>query len=280
MFPTLLAIGPIHISSFLVFIIFAWLVFSFLFWRELRNQAVTEEHIYNLMFYGTLAAFVGARLGFVLSHWQLFAGNLWIRIFTLWIEPGFSFYGGFLAGGAVMLMMSRMFSIRRSLFLDAFTTGFSSAFTWGAFAAFLEGSSIGKHTTGVFGISLPGQGSRVHPVALYEMGAVFFLLLLLYVVRRYRKQTLGKPGLTALWFFFFFSISMFGLEFLKESPVYFSRLTLNQWICIGIYGEAVGGLITWGGGKEWVKTYVPIMYKKVFQKVGGIYAKFSRRNTR
>lgn len=279
MFPTLLSIGPIHFSSFWIFISVAWVVFSFLFWRELRNQAVPEDHIYHLMFYGTCAAFVGARLGFVLSHWHLFSGNLWIRIFTLWIQPGFSFYGGLLAGGAVMLTMSRMFSIRRSLFLDAFTTGFSSAFTWGALAAFLEGSSIGKGSTGLFGIVLPNQQLRVHPVALYEMGAVFSILLLIYLVRRYRRQALEKPGLTALWFFFFFSILMFSLEFLKEGPVYFSRLTLNQWICIGIFGEAAGGLITWGGGKEWIKTFVPIVYKKVFQKVGGIYAQFSRRNT-
>ncbi|KKS89156.1 MAG: Prolipoprotein diacylglyceryl transferase [Candidatus Gottesmanbacteria bacterium GW2011_GWA2_44_17] len=261
----------------MVFSILAWMVFSFLFWRQLRNQAVTEEHIYQLMFYGTIAACIGARLGFVSTHWQLFAGNLWIRIFTLWIQPGLSFYGGFLGGGAVMLAMSRQFHIPRSLFLDAFTTGFSSAFTWGAMAAFLDGSVVGKNTALPFGVRIAGYDGMRHPVALYEMCAVFIILLLLYLVRRVRKTSLGKAGLHALWFFFFFSIAMFCLEFMKESRVYFSGLTFNQWVCIGIFGEAVGGLITWGGGKEFLKLYIPKAYTYVRMNIGGLYAKFSKR---
>jgi len=280
MFPTLFSIGPIHISSFVVFIFLSWMVFSFLFWRQLRNQAIAEEHIYQLMFYGTIAAIIGSRLGFVVTHWHLFEGNLWIRIFTIWIQPGYSFYGGFLAWGAVMLTMSRTFSIRRSLFLDAFTIGFSSAFTWGALAAFLDGSIIGKSTTFVLGIKMPGKDGMVHPVALYEMFAVFVILLLLLGVRRFHKTTLEKSGLYALWFFFFFSLAMFSLEFITESPVYFSGLNLNQWVCIGIFGEAAGGLITWGGGKKLVKKYIPIVYKQVLVMLGGLYAKFPGRNTR
>jgi len=279
MYPTLLSLGPIHISSFWIFIILAWAVFSFLFWRQLRNQAIQEEYIYQLMFYGSIAAFIGSRLGFVLSHWQLFAGIYWIRIFTIWIQPGFSFYGGFLGSGAVMLAMSRTFLIRRSLFLDAFTIGFSSAFTWGALGAFLDGSIVGKSTTFLLGIRMPGKEGFVHPVALYEMFSVFLILLVLYGVRRYRTISLARSGLYALWFFFLFSSTMFALEFLKENPVYFSGLSLNQWVCIGIFGEAVGGLITWGGGKEFLKTYIPILYKQVVHVLGGIYAKISRRNS-
>jgi len=231
------------------------------------------------MFYGTAAAFVGSRLGFVMTHWYLFEGNLLIRIFTIWIQPGFSFYGGFLAGGAVMLAMSRTFLIRRSLFLDAFTIGFSSAFPWGVIAAFLDGSIIGKSTSFVLGIRMPGRQGLVHPVALYEMFAVFVILLILYLVRQYRKTSLERSGLYALWFFFLFSLMMFSLEFITESPVYFSGLNINQWVCIGIFGEAAGGLITWGGGKEFIKTHVPIMYKKCVDLLGGMYAKISRRNS-
>lgn len=279
MYPTLLSIGPFHISSFLVFIAVSWVVFSFLFWRELRNQAITEEHIYQLMFYGTLAAFIGARLGFVATHWELFSGNLWIRIFTLWIQPGLSFYGGFLGGGAVMLAMSRQFAIRRSLFLDAFTIGFSSAFTWGALAAFLDGSIIGKTTTLPVGIGIKGYDGVRHPVALYEMFAVFLILVVLYAVRRFKKNSLGRIGLYALWFFFFFALFMFCLEFITESHVYFSGLTFNQWVCIGILGEATGGLITWGGGKEFLKATSAKVYKSMSGKIGGMYAKFPKRHT-
>ena len=280
MYPTLLAIGPLRISSFLVFLIIAWAVFSFLFWRQLRNQAIREEYIYHLMFYGTLAAFIGARVGFVVTHWYLFSGSLWIRIFTLWIQPGLSFYGGFLAGGAVMLVMGRQFLIPRSLFLDAFTIGFSSAFTWGALAALLDGLVVGKQTNLPIGVGMIGYEGPRHPVLLYQMGAVFLILLLLSRIRRIRKTTLQRSGLYALWFFFFFSIAMFFLEFLVESHVYFMGLTYNQWVCIGIFAESAGALITWGGGKELLKTYIPIMYKSVRGFIGGVYAKFPRRTVK
>jgi len=279
MFPTLLSIGPLYISSFLVFITISWVVFSFLFWRELRNQAIPEEQIYQLMFYGTIAAFIGARLGFVVTHWYLFEGSLWIRMFTLWIVPGLSFYGAFLGSGATMLLLSRQFLIPRSLFLDAFTIGFSSSFPWGALAAFLDGSIVGKMTALPFGVSMVGYDGLRHPVALYKMFTVFCILLILYAVRVYRKTSLQRTGLYALWFFFFFSITMFCLEFIKESRVYFYGLTFNQWVCIGIFGEAAGALITWGGGKEFLKMYVPKMYKQMRRGIGGIYAKFSKRHT-
>jgi len=279
MYPTLLSIGPLSLSSFWLFLIIAWLVFSFLFWRELRNQAITEEHIYHLMFYGTLAAFVGSRLGFIVFHGALFEGSFWIRIFTLWIQPGLSFYGALLAGGAVMLGMSRSYAIRRSLFLDAFTIAFSSAFPWIALAGFLEGSSLGKATNFVLGIRMNNHVGLIHPVALYEMFAVFIILLVLFLIRKFRLSSMERSGVYALWFFFLFSFLMFSLEFMKESPVYFSGLNINQWICVGIFGEAVGGIITWGGGKERIKLISRLLYKQGLLIGGALYAKFSRRNT-
>jgi len=72
---------------------------------------------------------------------------------------------------------------------------------------------------------------------------------------------------------------MFCLEFIKEDRVYFSGLSINQWVCIGIFAEAIGGLITWGGGKEFVQAFVPFLYKRMKSGIGGIYAKFSRRHS-
>lgn len=178
-----------------------------------------------------------------------------------------------------MLVMSRQFFIPRSLFLDAFTIGFSSAFTWGVLAAFLGGSIVGIRTTLPIGINSIGYDGSRHPVALYDMFAVFIILIILSCIRRFKKNSLGKPGLYALWYFLFFSIAMFCLEFMREGRVYFSGLSINQWVCIGIFGEATGGLITWGGGKEVIKLYIPKLYKRVRVMTGGIYAKFSRRHT-
>lgn len=277
MFPTLLSIGPLHVSSFWIFTLCAWVVFSFQFWRQLKNQAIAEESIYQLMFYGTIAAFIGSRFGFVFTHWPLFSGPLWIRIFTIWIQPGYSFYAGFIAGGAVMLAMSRQFSIPRSLFLDAFTTAFASAFPWGAMAAFLEGSIVGIATSLPLGIRMNGQDGLVHPLALYEISFVFVILFILYSIRKWQAATMERSGMYALWFFLLFSVVMFCLEFMKEGRVYFLALSYNQWICIGIFGEAAGALITWGGGKEFLKTNIPKLYKHVRVRIGGWYAKFSKR---
>jgi prolipoprotein diacylglyceryltransferase len=65
MAPILFSIGPIHLYSYSVFIILAWGIFSFLFWRMLRGDGVDEDKIFNFTFYSTLSAFVCARIFFV-----------------------------------------------------------------------------------------------------------------------------------------------------------------------------------------------------------------------
>jgi len=61
---------------------------------------------------------------------------------------------------------------------------------------------------------------------------------------------------------------MFLFEFLVESDVYWGSLSANQWIYVGIVGQAIGAFYVRGGGKE-----------KLTRALGGIYGKLSKRHT-
>ncbi|EKD67596.1 MAG: hypothetical protein ACD_48C00319G0002, partial [uncultured bacterium] len=70
----------------------------------------------------------------------------------------------------------------------------------------------------------------------------------------------------SLWFFLVFAMAMFLFEFLIESDVYWGSLSVNQWLYVGIIGQAIGAFYVKYGGKE-----------KLKMVIGGIYGKFSKR---
>src|SRR5574340_1168436 len=106
MYPLLLSIGPVHIYSLSVFIITGWLVYSFLFWRALRESGIEEDKIFDLTFYSTLVGLVTARALFVFLNWNLFS-ETWLKIIALWVTPGLSLYGAFVGGLMTLVALSR-----------------------------------------------------------------------------------------------------------------------------------------------------------------------------
>ena len=94
MFPILFTIGTVSLYSTSLMTVLAWLVFSFLFWRGLRAQGATEDHIFDLTFYATIVAFVAARAGYIVTHWDVFAGKSSLLMLALWVAPGLSWLCG------------------------------------------------------------------------------------------------------------------------------------------------------------------------------------------
>ena len=279
MFPVLFSIGTITVYTFSIFLILAWVVFSFSFWRHLKDQGIAEDYIFDMMFYGTIAAFVGGRVGFVMMYPELFVSWKWIRAFTIWIQPGFILYGALIPALCVFLYAGYRHRIKISIILDAFAKGVGSSLFFGFLGAMFGGSVVGTLTNFPLAVTFVGQAGKRHPVGLYEVLGLIGIMGIFFLVQKIFKKSFGANGMYALWFFLLFSIGEFCLEFLKESRVYWGGLHLNQWILIMVFAECVGVLLVWGGGKEGIGRG----YRWVVQsskKIGGvIYAKFSKRNS-
>lgn len=265
MHPVLFSFGIIHIFSYSVFLILAWCVFSFLFWKQLRDNGVEDERIFDLTFYGTLVALLTSRLGFVLSHQEIFLATP-LKIVSLWVAPGLSLYPGLAGGIITMFLLARSVKMRMVTVLDTLAFALSGGLAVGLIGSLLDGAEIGKQTSFAWGVNYLGHLGRRHPIQIYEIIGILFIALMLIYFRKLAKKRNWPYGIIGLWFFLFFSIVMFALEFLKESEIYWVGLTVNQWLLVALFAETLGAFYVKGGGRE---TARPLIRK--------IYAKFTNR---
>jgi phosphatidylglycerol:prolipoprotein diacylglycerol transferase len=277
MMPILFTIGRVHIYNFSIFIVLAWGVFSFLFWRMLRGDGVDEDKIFDLTFYATLIAFVSSRALYVALNWDVFA-DTWLKIFALWVQPGLLLYGALIGGLLTLVFLSRHEKVRLGHVLDAFALSFPGAMIIGLVGAFLDGTTVGKVVNLPWAIRVAGHIGKRHPIQVYECIAMVIIICILAYVKKRSVREKWPYGMIGIWFFMLYSVFMFILEFFKESRVYWS-LSANQWILVALFAEAVGAFYVRGGGREMMR---PVAYKiktTITGIAGGIYGRFSKRRS-
>ncbi|MFZ2024925.1 MAG: prolipoprotein diacylglyceryl transferase family protein [Microgenomates group bacterium] len=277
MFPILFSIGSFHVFSFSIFLILAWFIWSFLFWRHLRALAVAEEPIFDAMFVTTIISLIISRLSFVGTHVALFREN-WLRVVALWVQPGLSLYGALIGCVLILIFFAMKYKIRIAHILDAFSVSFMWAFAIGLIGSFLDGSVVGKEAALGWAVPYAGHMGFRHPVQVYQCIAMVFIILIISLIRRSAKKHAWADGIIAMWFFMLFSGSAFGVEFFMEHTVYWGNLSANQWILVGIFGQSLGAFYVRGGGKERVQIWARAVQRISKKVIGGIYAKFSKRH--
>jgi len=267
MVPVLFSLGSFHLYSFSLFLILSWGVWSFFFWRYLRNLAVKEDAIFDIMFYTTILSFFTSRAFFVAAHISLFSDG-WLKVIALWVQPGLSFVGALIGGVLVSILLGMKYKVRIAYILDGFTYALCWSFIIGSIGTLLDGSVVGKITTLPWGVIYIGHFGLRQPVQVYEIISMIFLMIFLWRLTVIATKRLWPPGRISLWFFTLFALAMFLFEFLVESDVYWGSLSANQWIYVGIVGQAIGAFYVRGGGKE-----------RLTRVLGGIYGKLSKRHT-
>lgn len=277
MYPVLLSIGPLHLYSLSVLLVLSWCVFSFLLWKSLRSQGVEDDRIFDLTFYTTLAALVGARAWFVAMNFSLFADNL-LKVAAIWVQPGLSFYGGLVAGMLMLVLLVRSAKVRLGYALDAISLAIPAALIPGALGTFLDGSTIGKVANVPWAMRYIGHTGRRHPVQLYEFFIFVVLVVVVILLSRLSVRRKWPYGGLGVAFFLLLTPAMFILEFFREGGVYFKSVSANQWILVALFCEAVGAFYVRGGGREALR---PLWYKlrgRITTIGGTIHDKVSRRH--
>lgn len=263
-----------------VTIVIGWMTCSFLFWRGLRYFAVEEDRVFDLTFYATLTGFVFSRAGFVVSHWDLFAGKSVLLTAALWVEPGLSWMSGLIGMTAALVLLSRQYKVRLGLVIDTLGAALPYTIGIGELGALLIGAETGR-VTGVYSWLSGGRMPWVpaqHPVSLYELIAV---ILIGFMVSRLGSRAVARKwpyGLVGVWFFVLYAVSGFALEFLKDSRVYWGNLTANQWMLIGIFAECMGVLYVRGGGREYMRPRIRHMVTRIQEKGKTLYESVSKRH--
>lgn len=275
MYPILLSIGPFHVYSFSIFLLLAWGAWSFLFWRSMRDEGVLEEQVFDLMFYGTLAAFIGARGAYVATHWTVFTESF-LKIGALWVAPGLSLYGGLLAGIGVMVINGKRGKVRIGQIVDSFTLALPFALIIGKWGSLADGAEVGIRSAWAYGVIYPGHEGLRHPVQLYEILVLLGIAVAFFFIKRRVVKERWAYGMIGVLFFVIYGTTSFVLEFVKDGSVYWQVLRANQWVLLALTCESLGALYVRSDGKRATRKFLATLITAVRVRWDEIYAKFSK----
>ena len=162
------------------------------------------------------------------------------RLLLAFLTGGFVFYGGLIGGEAMLLLYCKVFRVNFAKYADIFAPGAALGHAFGRVGCLISGCCHGMETSGGFFIiyenpisATTPTGVPLVPVQLLEiicLVAIFVLSEILF----YRTK---RPGITALFYAFTYSIARFILEFFRgdgERGVLFGVST-SQYISFAIF---------------------------------------------
>lgn len=229
MFPVLFAFDPITITTIGVLLIFSFFLGGFFIWRRAKQEHIEDGDIFDLIFLSSFIGLVGARVGYIISHFAEFGISV-----RNWIDPvgshGISWFGfliGFMIGVALICNRKKWeyFEIA-----DMAVVGVIVSQILLRIGQFFDSSFVGANTNLPWGLPFPGFDGRQHPLSLYEIPFLFFLIWLVrYFDKHYRLYTWycngrsdAKPGFLWLSYLFFLSLFHIFLDFtLIRQPILF-----------------------------------------------------------
>lgn len=228
MLPVLLRLGPLELSSFGVCLAVGFILASFIVWRSAKNFGIEDEKILDHLIITACTVFIGARIGYGLEHFELFAPNL-LRLAVIWRFPGFSYLGA-LAGGLLALFF---YSKRQKLKLYKMSASYAKSlgviFFFSSLAIFLDGTVVGKEASGWFlGMPAVGASGLRHPVGLYGMLLAMlvqlFLIIMDILVKRFKENRecilSWSTGIVA-------GLALLILAFFREDLLYLGGFSLE-----------------------------------------------------
>ncbi len=202
MHPVLFHIGSLPIRSYGVMVAIAFAAAIWLARRRAPARGVDPDTIIDLSFFVIIASILGARLTYVIVHWEYYANDP-LRALKVW-DGGLALYGGLIAGILCGLLFFSRRRVDAWVGADIVAPSLALGIGLGRIGCFLNGCCFGQPCAVPWGVTFPpgsGAGTHyheilIHPTQLYESAAAFAVLGLLLLLDRRRRF----PGFL-LWVF-------------------------------------------------------------------------------
>ncbi len=175
MAPILFSIGQFSLPSFGLFLALGFIFATVLVWRQARAWDLDEEKVLDLTLLSFFGGLIGARIYFIFAHLNFFLAEP-IKIFLFNRYPGFSFWGGMIAGGLILIYASKRFKQNIWQIGDTAILGLIGGMVFGQLGCFFGGCSAGIESSAFFASSVVGLVGKRFPVSLIE--AIILALLL------------------------------------------------------------------------------------------------------
>ncbi len=233
-------IGPVTVHTYGLFVGLGFAVALMLGAREAQRRELSENRFLALAFAIFIGAVVGARLLFVFSNWEIFAGQL-SEIFALW-HGGMSFSGGML--GAILLGGGYLYFSKVSLprYLDVVAAIFPAGYAIGRIGCNMIKDHWGKITDVPWAVPLNGQ--LRHDVTMYEILIGVVLFAIFWPLRK----RITQPGLYGALVLGAYAILRFWADFYRATDLLdadprYGGLTIAQYFMVAFLLTSVALIV-------------------------------------
>ena len=234
MFP-ILQVGPLAIQLPGLFLLAGVWVGSTIAEREAPKRGLSGEALSSLVFFGLVAGLLGARLGYALKYWTVYAedplGLVSLNLNTLSAPEGVA------AALLTALIVARRHHLPLWPTLDAFATGLAAFAIFAGLADLSSGNAFGAPTSLPWAIEL--WGAQRHPSQVYAI----LLAMAVFVMIRRLSRAPAFPGFLFLTWLALAAASRLFLEaFRGDSVIVLGSLRAAQLMSLIILGTALLGL--------------------------------------
>lgn len=255
-------LGGEPITSFGVFMLFAFLTAGFVLKAELRRTGHDPEKAWDFVFMAVVGGILGAKVYYIFLNYPRLVEDPAGVIFS---RGGLVWYGGFLGATALILWEIKRSGLRVGEMVDLMSPPLAIAYAVGRIGCFMVGDDWGRPTDSWVGIRFPmgtppttvqnieqqfgisvdpalvekyGQVVPVHPTQLYEVALSTVIFVVLWKLRK-RPHAAG-------WIFMIWLVmagmERFLVEFLRaKDDRFFGVLTLAQVISLAAMAVGVAG---------------------------------------
>ncbi len=239
MYPELGRIGSLVIHSYGLALAAAFLAAFAWIRYECGRRGLPKEYAADLVLAAAFGGIVGARLAYVVAHWDYFSRHL-LDVVRLQ-EGGLVFYGGVIGGAAGVATVARLRALLPGHVADMAAPALALGAAIGRIGCLLNGCCYGRPTEGPFGITFPAPlgGPRF---ATQVFDGLYNLAIFAGLVLISRRWSL-RSGFLFWVYAATYSVFRFGVEFLRENPVLIGGLSGAQLISIGLFVLSSGVLI-------------------------------------
>jgi phosphatidylglycerol:prolipoprotein diacylglycerol transferase len=214
--------GPFTLHTYGVLLAIAFLAGLWVASRQAKRAGMDSSRIVDMAVWVLIAGLIGAKLLLVVVDWRYFADSP-RQLFSIF-QSGGVFYGGLIGGILVAWWYARRYALPGWQTADVLAPGVVIGQAIGRLGCFAAGCCWGAPAqvpwavafTDVYSARAVGTplDTPLHPSQIYESLAAFLIFFfLLWLAPRKRFQ-----GQVAMAYVALYSITRFGLEFLRGDP--------------------------------------------------------------
>jgi phosphatidylglycerol:prolipoprotein diacylglycerol transferase len=218
-------LGPLTLQTFGMMFALGFIGAGVLIAKRLTELGKPVDWAYELIFAGLAGGFIGARLYYVVQHWDSVQDDVLGNIFT---GEGLVWYGGVVGGAIAVVLLARYRGFLGLPLLDLCAPALALGYAIGRIGCQLSGDGdYGTQSDLPWAMSYPDgtvpTTDEVHPTPIYETLSMGFVAWLLW---RWRGRF--RPGLLFALYLVLAGLERFLVEFVRRNDEVLAALTAPQ----------------------------------------------------